>query len=134
MACTRMVVITPTKPGEQAMDGSIRLSARERKVLLQEVRRGGDPERPTAGACARVAGGRLVLERDRRRVVHQHKHGQSLAETLLGRWRVGGAGVGSSSASPWAVVDQPGDSLGHSAIASGLWFLSQSLDLWHRGD
>ena len=27
------------------MDGSIRLSAQERKMLLQEVRRGSDPER-----------------------------------------------------------------------------------------
>src|SRR4029079_2998987 len=38
-------VTTPTSPGDQAMDGSIRLSTQERNVLLQEVRRGSDPER-----------------------------------------------------------------------------------------
>jgi hypothetical protein len=104
------------QPGDQAMDGSIRLSAHERKVLLQEVRRGTDPERRRRAHL-------LVLLDDGWEwnvIVSVLFTSTSTVNRWRHRYLAGGL---------LAVVGRLDDSVGHVAIASGVWVLSQSLDL-----
>ena len=119
------------------MDGSIRLSAQERKVLLQEVRRGSDSERRLRAHVVLLLGEGLSWSV----IVAVLFTSTSTVNRWRKRYLAGGVPAVLESARPrcrrwqwWiSVVDQRGDSLDHPAIASGLRLLPQSLDLWHGG-
>ena len=115
------------------MDGSIGLCARERKMLLQEIRRGTDPHRRLRAHVLLLLNDGWAWNVIVAVTVHKHWHHQSLEAALSGERFDSGSGTSAWSTPMVAVVDWAGNPMGHRQIASGFRFLPQSLDLRHGG-